>query len=43
MLVREREEADEMSSVSSWLGEIGCEQYSAVLVGSGYATVDSLR
>jgi hypothetical protein len=31
-----------MSSVWSWLAELGCEQYTAVFEASGYSSVDSL-
>lgn len=32
-----------MSTVYSWLKELGCEHYITVFEASGYTTVDSLR
>lgn len=32
-----------MSSLYSWLSDIGCEQYTTVFEASGYTSVDSLR
>jgi hypothetical protein len=31
-----------MSGVWTWLAELGCEQYAAIMEGSGYTTVESL-